>query len=136
MRKASGRPGKLVERAPVLALFQGEYWDANAVELDLLLLTWKRGEPLVVASLDLALAPQLLVLAMFGKLSDVEVVDDFEGLLERCKGGTPAPNSFCTFHASIMCIKWQRGEHLPYDPRLGSYLEQRVKGALAACGSG
>lgn len=127
------RKQPLVGRAAFLALYRDEYWDACAVELDLLLQRWRRDEPLVVAELDLALAPQLLVLAMYAKLHDEgELLDDFEGLLARCQHGTPAPASFCTFHASIMCIKWGRGEHLPYDPRLGGHLEARLRDALVA----
>ncbi len=123
---------ELVDRDKMVDLFRDDYWDNAAVELDALLCTWERGEVLYADTVPLELAPQLIVLGMHALTEGHNLVDDLYALLDRCRNGTPAPHSFCTFHASIAVIKWLKGDALPYDPKLGPYLQSRVAGALEA----
>jgi len=80
---------------------------------------WKAGEQLVADAVPREALPAVLILAAWGRRVDVEIVDDYDALLERTSTALKDGNLHHPdlFFVSCICILAERGQ----EPTIGGF---------------
>lgn len=74
---------------------------------------WKRGDQLVSARVPVDGLPCVLILAAYAKVYEVELVDDFDALVERYEEHVGEFSHNDKFMGSCICIVWGNTRYLP-----------------------
>lgn len=88
--------------------------DTSKKTVDLLRKTWKEGDQLAAAKVPRDGMVQVVIMAAWGMRVDMELVDDFDALLERMRDilKEDYPQHPDTFVASSICIMAARKDEI------------------------
>lgn len=115
-RSRRGAQPPAEEAGPVRYTQERLFWDVDADTVKALRQVWKDGEQLATEALPDCAVCCVLLLAAYAKRFDVELVDDYDALIERACDGKHHPD---LFFISCIRILHQRGEA----PTLGAFVQ-------------